>query len=225
MRVLISTLGFAYHHVMAAANRCSPDKIVLATVDPETDRVRNAVEEVMIYGRRLGVEVSVVKLSPEDFWRCVEEAAALFSENAVYFLDVGGGVRALSLCLVVAALLAITFLDARIEMVYTMAEHSDKVVEVDLRPVLYAKRLADSRASSKRGLIQKLAAGAEEERGRYDRQLHNEFARYGLADEAGLTEAGRALARIIELSRARRAASSRSPRPRPSSTPTSSPST
>jgi hypothetical protein len=35
MRVLVASLGFAYHHVMAAANR--PGKIALATVDPENE--------------------------------------------------------------------------------------------------------------------------------------------------------------------------------------------
>lgn len=101
----VSSLGFAYHHVLAAANRCSPDKIVLATVNPEAERVKNAVEEVALYGRRLGVEVSVVRLNPEDFWKCAGEAASLFSENASYYLDIGGGVRARSLCLFAAALL------------------------------------------------------------------------------------------------------------------------
>ncbi|AAL62544.1 hypothetical protein [Pyrobaculum aerophilum] len=206
MRILISSLGFAYHHVMAAANRCSPDKILLATVNPEADRVKNAVEEVRIYGRRLGVEVSVVKLNPEEFWSCVQEATGFFTQNATYFLDVGGGVRALSLCLLTAALLAITFLDARIERVYTMAEHSERIVEADIRPVLYAKRLADSRAFSKRELLTKLASGGADW-GRYGRLLLREFAQYGLADDNGLTEAGRALAKIIELSTAKSTAS------------------
>ena len=38
MRVLVASLGFAYHHVMAAANR--PGKIALATVDPENERTK-----------------------------------------------------------------------------------------------------------------------------------------------------------------------------------------
>ena len=207
MRILISSLGFAYHHVIAAANRCSPDKILLATVNPETERVKNAVEEVRIYGKRLGIEVSIVKLNPENFWSCVEEAAGLFTQDAAYFLDVGGGVRALSLCLLTAALLAITFLDVRIERVYTMAEHSEKIVEADIRPVLYAKRLADSRAFSKRDLLTNLATNRVADWGRYERNLLREFAQYGLADDDGLTEAGRALAKIIELSRAKSTAS------------------
>lgn len=67
------------------------------------------------------------------------------------------------------------------ELVYTMAEHSERVVEVDLRPMLYAKRLADSRAASKRDLLLKLAAGGEEDWGRYGLHLLKEFDEFGTA--------------------------------------------
>ncbi|MGC8584310.1 MAG: hypothetical protein ACP5MH_11395 [Thermoproteus sp.] len=77
MRVLVASLGFSYHHVMAVANRCRPEKIVLATVNPEADRVRNAVEA--LYGRALGIAVEVERLDPGDFWQCVGEAARLFA--------------------------------------------------------------------------------------------------------------------------------------------------
>jgi len=40
MRVLVASLGFSYHHVMAAANRCRPGKIALATVNPENERTK-----------------------------------------------------------------------------------------------------------------------------------------------------------------------------------------
>lgn len=201
---MVASLGFSYHHVMAAANRCRPDRIILVTVNPEVDRVKNAVDEILIYGKRLGVEVSVTKLMPEEFWHCVENAAGVFAEDGEYFLDIGGGVRALSLCLLTAAVLAATFWDARISVVYTMAEHAERVVEIDLRPVLYAKKLADPRAKTRRELLQILASSGWAEAGRYEREVAREFAEFGLADEGGLTAAGRALARIIELSRARR---------------------
>jgi len=38
MRVLVASLGFSYHHVMAAANR--PGKMALATVNPENERTK-----------------------------------------------------------------------------------------------------------------------------------------------------------------------------------------
>ena len=108
----------------------------------------------------------------------------------------------------------LAFLDSRVELVYTMAEHSERVVEVDLRPMLYAKRLADTRAASKRELLLKLAAGVEEDWGRYGRHLFREFEEFGLA--GGLTEAGLALAKIIEMSRARARGGGQQPCPRPS---------
>jgi len=61
-----------------------------------------------------------------------------FAEKHHYYLDVGGGVRALGLCLYTAAMLAVAHFGADLIAVYTMAEHTEKIVEADLRPLLYA---------------------------------------------------------------------------------------
>ncbi|MGC8584309.1 MAG: hypothetical protein ACP5MH_11390 [Thermoproteus sp.] len=81
--------------------------------------------------------------------------------------------RALSLCLFTAALLAVYILDAKLRAVYTMAEHSERVVEVDLRPVLYVRSLRDSRSSAKRSFLAELASAGEAELGRYEKCLGN----------------------------------------------------
>ena len=154
MRVLVASLGFAYHHVMAAANR--PGKMALATVNPENERTKNAIAEIQRY-----TAVEVKTLDPEDFWRCVGDALDLFAEKHHYYLDVGGGVRALALCLYTAATLAVAHLGADLIAVYTMAEHTEKV-EADLRPLLYAGKLMDARAKTRRGTLRNLQKGAVE---------------------------------------------------------------
>jgi len=72
MRVLVASLGFSYHHVMAAANR--PGKFALATVDPENERTKNAIAEIQRYAAVANAAIEVKTLNPEDFWRCVGDA-------------------------------------------------------------------------------------------------------------------------------------------------------
>ncbi len=62
--------------------------------------------------------------------------------------------------LLAAAVLAVAHLGANLVAVYTMAEHSERIVEADLRPLLYAERLMDSRAKTRRNLLRVLAAGS-----------------------------------------------------------------
>ncbi|WP_237179463.1 hypothetical protein [Pyrobaculum ferrireducens] len=124
----------------------------------------------------------------------------------------GGGVRALSLCLFTAALLAVYILDAKLRAVYTMAEHSERVVEVDLRPVLYVRSLRDSRSSAKRSFLAELASAGEAELERYEKRLLREFAEYGMSDGTSLTSAGAAFSKILSLWEARRLQLRRLPR-------------
>ena len=162
MRVLVASLGFSYHHVMAAANRCRPGKMALATVNPENERTKNAMAEIKRYAAVTNAAVEVKTLNPEDFWRCVGDALDLFAEKHHYYLDVGGGVRALGLCLYTAAMLAVAHLGADLIAVYTMAEHTEKIVEADLRPLLYAGKLMDARAKTRRDTLRNLQKGAVE---------------------------------------------------------------
>jgi hypothetical protein len=162
MWVLVASLGFSYHHVMAATNRCRPGKLVLATVNPENERTKNAIAEIRRYAAVANAAVEVKTLNPEDFWRCVGDALDLFAEKHHYYLDVGGGVRALGLCLCTAAMLAVAHLGADLIAVYTMAEHTEKIVEADLRPLLYANKLMDARAKTRRDTLRNLQKGAVE---------------------------------------------------------------
>jgi len=198
MRVLVASLGFSYRHVMASANRCRPDRIVLITVGREDERVENAVREVELYGRMVNASVESRRLDPEDFWSCVGDAAELFAGDHEYYLDVGGGVRALVVCLLAAAVLAVAHLGANLVAVYTVAEHSERIVEADLRPLLYAERLMDSRAKTRRNLLRVLAAGSAQIDGA-DKRILEEFERHGLAKNGELTPAARALLKLLRL--------------------------
>mgnify|MGYP003872019073 CR=1 FL=1 len=197
MRVLIASLGFAYHHVMASANRCRPGKIVLATVSPENDRTKNAIEELRLYAKAIQAQLETKTLNPEDFWACVGDAVELFSERHEYYLDVGGGVRALALCLFTAATLAVAHLGADLRAVYTMAEHSEKVVEIDLRPLLYAGRLLDPRAKSRRVMLKTLEQNQPPEDSA--RKILREFEKHGLVKNGKPTPATYALLKILHL--------------------------
>jgi hypothetical protein len=198
MRVLVASLGFSYHHVMASANRCRPNRIILVTVNPDNERTRNAIAEVELYARVVNAGVEVRVLDPEDFWHCVANAVELFAGGHEYYLDVGGGVRALGLCLYTAAVLAVAHLNANLVAVYTMAEHADKVVEADLRPALYARMLLDARARARRGLLRGLASAAISA-GEASKRVMREFEQYGLVRDGRPTSAARALARMVEL--------------------------
>ena len=158
--VLVASLGFSYHHATAAANRCRPGKMALATVNPENERTKYAIAEIQRYAAVANAAVEVKTLNPEDFWRCVGDALDLFAEKHHYYLDVGGGVRAL--CLYTAATLAVAHLGADLIAVYTMAEHTEKIVEADLRPLLYAGKLMDARAKTRRDTLRNLQKGAVE---------------------------------------------------------------
>jgi hypothetical protein len=197
MRVLVVSLGFSYHHVMASANRCRPDRIVLVTVSPDNERTKNAVAEVEMYARVVNAEVEMRVINPEDFWRCVASAIELFAGGHEYYLDVGGGVRALGLCLYTAAVLAVAHLNANLVAVYTITEHTNKIVEADLRPALYARMLLDARARARRELLRDLASGsvrAEEA----SKRILKEFEQYGLVSGGRPTSAAYALAKLIE---------------------------
>ena len=85
MRVLVASLGFSYHHVMAAANR--PGKMALATVNPENERTKNAIAEIQRYAAVASAVVEVKTLDPEDFWRCVGDALDLFAGKHHYYLE------------------------------------------------------------------------------------------------------------------------------------------
>ena len=198
MRVLIASLGFAYHHVMASANRCRPGKIVLATVSPENDRTKNAIEELRLYAKAIQAQLETKTLDPEDFWACVGDAVELFSERHEYYLDVGGGVRALALCLFTAATLAVAHLGADLRAVYTMAEHSEKVVEIDLRPLLYAGRLLDPRARARRNVLKALEKGQFPEG--VTKKVLKEFEEHGLVKNGEYTPAVYAFLKILRLS-------------------------
>jgi hypothetical protein len=104
--------------------------------EPRKRKNKNAIAEIKRYAAVANAAVEVKTLNPEDFWRCVGDALDLFAEKHHYYLDVGGGVRAL--CLYTAATLAVAHLGADLIAVYTMAEHTEKIVEADLRPLLYA---------------------------------------------------------------------------------------
>jgi len=144
MRVLVTSLGSSYHHATAATN--TPGKMALATVNPENERTKNAIAEIQRYAAVANAAVEVKTLNPEDFWRCVGDALDLFAEKHHYYLDVGGGVRALGLY--TAAMLAVAHLGDDLIAVYTTAEHTEKIVEADLRPLLYAGKLMDARAKT-----------------------------------------------------------------------------
>ncbi|ABL88707.1 hypothetical protein Pisl_1552 [Pyrobaculum islandicum DSM 4184] len=109
------------------------------------------MEEVRLYARRAALEEA--PLNPEDFWKCVGDAAELFSErDGEYCLDIGGEVRALSLCLYTAALLAVRLWNTKIEAVYTTAEHAERIVQIDL-PILYVNLLTRSNANARRRIL------------------------------------------------------------------------
>jgi hypothetical protein len=201
MRVLVASLGFSYHHVMAAANRCRPGKIALATVNPENERTKNAIAEIQRYAAVTNTAIEVKTLNPEDFWRCVGDALDLFAEKHHYYLDVGGGVRALGLCLYTAAMLAVAHLGADLIAVYTMAEHTEKIVEADLRPLLYANKLMDARAKTRRDTLRNLQKGAVEPTPTAKRILE-EFEKHGIATDGKPTSAAYALLKLLQYRQA-----------------------
>ena len=193
MAVLIATLGFDWSHVVAAANRSEHvDKIILLTADKPHPKAEQAIKEVELYGKRLGVPVEVARVNVDDVWTCVEGVREVFMRHEEMYLDVGGGVRALSLCALIAALLAVQLGARRIVRAYTQAEHLETIVEVDLRPLLYAQRFADPRSSRKRQIML-----GEAPEGRYDRQLLREYEEYGLHADGKPTAAGRAIASYL----------------------------
>jgi hypothetical protein len=197
MRILVTTLGFAYHHILASANRCRPNKIVLVTVDSNNERTKNAIHEVELYAKVINAGVEVVERTPEDFWRCVGDSLELFADRHEYYLGVGGGVRALVLCLYTAATLAVAHLGARLMAIYTIAEHSEAVVEVDLRPLLYAGRLVETKAKARREALFKLAqAGALED---VDKRIYREFEQYGITRDKAPTAATYMLQKLLQL--------------------------
>jgi hypothetical protein len=53
-------------------------------------------------------------------------------------------------------MLAVAHLGADLIAVYTMAEHTEKIVEADLRPLLYANKLMDARAKTRRDTLRNL---------------------------------------------------------------------
>lgn len=199
MAVLIASLGFAWHHVVMAASRCGPRKIVLVTVSPDLDRVRNAIEEVKLYGKSIKTPVETVVIDAEDFWECVERALPLFDPGVDYCLDLGGGVRALSLCLLTAAVLAVQLAGLRIKAVYTMAEHRDTVVEADLRPLLYSAKLA--KGARKKKLLRSFVESGAQELDRYGKNVAREFESYGLLSGGSSTPAAKALYAALKLGR------------------------
>ncbi|ACB39522.1 hypothetical protein Tneu_0580 [Pyrobaculum neutrophilum V24Sta] len=155
------------------------------------------MEEVRLYARRAALEEA--SLNPEDFWKCVGDAAELFSERgSEYCLDIGGGVRALSLCLYTAALLAVRLWNTKIEAVYTMAEHAERIVQIDLMPILYVNELTRSNANARRRILEELAEGPLEDLGRYDKKILKEFTKHGLLNNDKLTEAGKTLLKYIQ---------------------------
>jgi hypothetical protein len=139
----------------------------------------------------------VKTLNPEDFWRCVGDALDLFAEKHHYYLDVGGGVRALGLCLYTAAMLAVAHLGADLIAVYTMAEHTEKIVEADLRPLLYAGKLMDARAKTRRDTLKNLQKGAVEPTPTVKRILE-EFEKHGIATDGKPTSAAYALLKLLQ---------------------------
>jgi len=206
MRVLVASLGFAWHHVLAVANRCEPDAILLATVDINNERVRNAIGEIELHAKsmRRGARVEAIPLNVEDLWRCARDALDLFGRGDEYCLGLGGGIRALSLCLFVAGFLAVQLADVKLIRVYTMAENLERVVEMDLGPVLFVRSIADSRASTKRDILRKLGEGEEIAPGRYGRNVLKQFEEHGLLREGRATDALFALSKALELGDARR---------------------
>jgi hypothetical protein len=175
--------------------------MALATVDPENERTKNAIAEIQRYAAVANAAVEVKTLDPEDFWRCVGDALDLFAEKHHYYLDVGGGVRALGLCLYTAAMLAVAHLGADLIAVYTMAEHTEKIVEADLRPLLYANKLMDARAKTRRDTLRNLQKGAVEPTPTAKRILE-EFEKHGVVADGKPTSAAYALLKLLQYRQA-----------------------
>jgi len=193
MATLIATLGFDWSHVIAAFNRSNASKVVLLTTNASHPRVKSALDELSLFSKRVGFEVVVKEVNVEDFWECVGELADVLINERVVYLDIGGGVRALSLCALISAMLAIQLSEVRVVKVFTQAEHIEKIVEVDLRPLLYASKFADLRARRKREILQ-----GDSLEGKYDRRLAKELAEYGIMNGGALTTAGKAIAKFLK---------------------------
>jgi len=164
--------------------------------EPRKRKNKNAIAEIQRYAAVTNTAIEVKTLNPEDFWRCVGDALDLFAEKHHYYLDVGGGVRALALCLYTAAMLAVAHLGADLIAVYTMAEHTEKV-EADLRPLLYAGKLMDARAKTRRDTLRNLQKGAVELTPTAKRILE-EFEKHGVAADGKPTSAAYALLKLLQ---------------------------
>lgn len=192
----ISALGFDWRHVAAVLGRHEVSELALFASNVGHERVRRALEELGGLARRMGISMSVVEVPSEDVWSCVSTALGHFA-GAQVVLDLGGGVRSVGTCLLLAALLAEELLEARVVKAYTQAEDKEAVVPFDLCPLRFAQGLRGLKATRRRAALLGREAGED----RYSRDLLREMAECGLLkDGGGLTPAGEALKRALELS-------------------------
>lgn len=177
---IVAALGFDWSHVVAVANRYKDvDEIVLVTADSPSERTDDAIEEIKRYAEKTETATLVAKVSTEDVWKCVKDVLEYLIGPPVV-IDVGGGVRSLGLCLILAAALAIEINGAKVIGVYTHAEDKKKIVKVDLRPLWLAQRLKGGRAPT----LLRLIEGKEPE-DRYERNKAKELSKYGLDGSEG----------------------------------------
>ncbi|MEL9991492.1 MAG: hypothetical protein QXP98_07110 [Thermoproteus sp.] len=129
-----------------------------------------------------------------DLWTCVEGAAPLFAKGPIV-LDISGGIRALSLCLFVTAVLAEELVGTKIEAVYTQAEDIGAVYPVDIRPLKFAATLRTPKSRRRHRAILE----GELRDDLYGKKLAKELEKYGVMSGGQLTPAGRALKAILKL--------------------------
>ena len=91
-------------------------------------------------------------------------------------------------------------LGADLIAVYTMAKHTEKV-EADLRPLLYANKLMDARAKTRRDTLRNLQKGAVEPTPTAKRILE-EFEKHGIAADGKPTSAAYALLKLLQYRQA-----------------------
>jgi len=109
-------------------------------------------------------------------------------------LDLGGGVRSLSLCLFIAAVVASELSNVEIAAVYTSAEDKEAIVHVDMRPLKIVHALKDSRSTTKR---RALLEGKVE--GRYGGRVLKELEEAGLIEGGKFTKAADAIRRYLTV--------------------------
>jgi len=220
-KLLISSLGFDERHIIYAALDVKPNHILV--VMPENTRQQSLdaysrLRELLDYLRLDGV-ISSEKLMVDSTspWRCAEAILGRVREldPEKVFMDVGGGVRSLVVCLTLTAMLMAMdqCLVDRLAELYTWAEDVNKPVKVELRPIHGYRSLTDPRAQRRRELLSQAVSGAISVRGdKSARDVAKQLAADGIvrldesSDELVATEAGRALNELLKYRQERRCA-------------------